>query len=111
MTTLPTRPYGVMTPEERAKKIGLALCEPINSTYIQDPELQECEQADLDMIAAEIRDACAHTRERCAKWHDEQAVSIAKAAVGEKDGQRATMLISLAQEHMISADALRKLEI
>src|SRR3990167_4629126 len=86
MTTLPERPDGEMTPDERAKRIGLALCNPIDPSYPQEPELQEGDQADLDMIAAEIRAACAHTLERCAKVADKQEEESDRANQPYDDG-------------------------
>ena len=99
--TLPTRADGGIDRE----KLRVLLAALVEGATDRDGEA-----ADLGEIEEFVLAFAAHTRERCAKWHDEQAVSIAKATVGETDGQRATMLISLAQEHMMSAAAIRKME-
>ena len=52
----------------------------------------------------------AHTRERCARWHIDQHGEILKIADSEKDPQRRLLLISIADEHILSADAHRKME-
>ena len=57
-----------------------------------------------------IRLISAHTRERCAKWHIDQRNKILKIANSEKDPQRQLLLISIADEHVLSADAHRKME-
>ena len=55
------------------------------------------------------QEAAAHTRERCAMWHDEQAKQLDGAV--DIYPERKVMLQSLVHEHILSAAALRKLEV
>ena len=62
------------------------------------------------------REATAHERERCAKWHDKQEAEWLAEAEKNKNGRRGEGYPSehscrmYAQEHRESAAAIRKME-
>ena len=57
------------------------------------------------------REAAAHTRERCARWHDEQELSYLRSRDKFSDkGLSWDNLDRMATEHRKSAAALRKME-
>ena len=92
MTTLPTRPDGGID-WAVLRKQTILLGKYVNHEFIN-------------------REIAAHTRERCARWHDEQEIIWRKSAEQlEVDNPMRVFSIRIASIHAESAAAIRKMEV
>ena len=73
------------------------------------PEIEPRKGNTFD-ISALCKTITAHTRERCARWHIEERDKILANVTAETDSQRIVMFQSLADEHILSAAAIRNMK-
>ena len=80
----------------------------INWDKLWPPETVRPEALRLSFIQVG-KEAAAHTRERCAKWHDDEALKF-RGYLAEADGGDWSHYIGMAEAHEESAAAIRKME-